>query len=258
MEPHLNNPEMNIFDKLLEDPVKQEEEITATQKEDITDDSNKDLKSFNELEKMFVTFKTEKTEEVEPEKTEKEIQPFKKTETIKTYDDIFNLLEPNGKKNGKKPAEIKKEKPPQKFPPILKLIIPIIILIVIIFVVVYLYQRKVYKPFEGNPQTHVVDSIRTGGSDSIIYADTNKTEEINEEVVYDDNGFVIKHSEKGFFIHFGIFENQFELAKKIKELKEKNITLDYEKVTIEGKEIYKMKAGPYKSLREAKSVIPEL
>lgn len=254
IEPQMNNPEMKIFDKLLDEPVKPEEVSEPTE-------SNKDLKSFNEPENTFVNFKIEKTEEVEPQKDENTIPPVKKTETIKTYDDIFNLLEPNGKKKEVKPEKTVKEEPPKKFPPILKLIIPIIILIIIIFISIYLYQRLVYKPSEENPQTQLApsDSTRTAGNDSVIYADTNKTiEAIEEDIVYDEGGFIIKESEKGFFVQFGSFDNQFELAKKIKELKEKRITPGYEEATIEGKQIYRIKIGPYKSLDEAKSIIRKL
>lgn len=260
MGPQMNNPEMKIFDKLL-DESETPEMVSEPSKNEIADEKNSDLKSFNELENMFVNFKTEKIEEVEQQKERDIIPSVDKTETIKTYDDIFNLLEPNGKKNGVKPKETIKEEPPKKFPPILKLIIPVVILIIIIFISVFLYRRSVYKTNEENPQTQIApsESTRTSGNDSVIYADTNKTTEtIEEDVVYDEEGFVIKESEKGFFIYFGNFENQFELAKKIKELKQKNITMDYEKVTIEGKEIYKIKAGPYKSLREAKAFIPKL
>lgn len=245
-EPQIKNPEMNVFDKLLDEQIKEEDNL------------NKDITPYNKPENEFVTFKTEKTEESKP-KEEKESSPIKKTEAIKTYDDIFNLIEPNGKKNGKKPEEVKKEEPTKKFPPILKLIIPLVILIIVIFIVVYIYERKVYKPYEEIPQTQTVDSTKTRSTDSIIYADTVKKEEaINEETVFEEEGFVIKQSEKGFFVHFGNFENQFELAKKIKELKEKNIIMEYEKITTEGKETYKIKAGPYKSLKEAKAVIPKL
>ena len=68
----------------------------------------------------------------------------------------------------------------------------------------------------------------------------------------------VKKSEKGFFVHFGNFENQYELAKKIKELKDKNIFPKYEEVTIESKQVYKIKLGPYKSLEDAKLIIQKL
>ncbi|MCX6163872.1 MAG: SPOR domain-containing protein [Ignavibacteriae bacterium] len=130
-----------------------------------------------------------------------------------------------------------------------------------IFISVYLYQKSVYKPYEENSQTQLApsDSTKTAGNDSVIYADTNKTKEaIEEDIVFDEDGFVINESEKGFYVQFGNFENQFELAKKIKELKEKHITPGYEEVTVEGKQIYRIKIGPYKSLNEAKSIIRKL
>jgi nucleoid DNA-binding protein len=254
-EPQLNNQEMKIFDKLLDDTIQQEEKGI-----NVTGNGNQDLKSFNELENMFVSFKTEKDENAESP-SEEIVTPIKKTETIKTYDDIFNLIEPNGKKKEEKPNEItKKESLIKKYPLVLKIIVPLILLLIIIFISVFIYQRAVKKLPVENPQTQVApaDSTNKSLSDSVIYADTNKTEAAEEEVMFDENGFVIKHSEKGFFVQFGNFENQFELAKKIKELKEKNIIMEYEKETKEGKEIYKIKAGPYKSLREAKSIIPKL
>ncbi|MCX6163873.1 MAG: HU family DNA-binding protein [Ignavibacteriae bacterium] len=111
VEPQMNNPEMKIFDKLLDEPIKQENIVSAPPVNNVTDDNNKNSMSFNELENMFVNFKTEKTEEVEPSKNEDTILPVKKTDTIKTYDDIFNLLEPNGKKKEVKPKEVIEEKP---------------------------------------------------------------------------------------------------------------------------------------------------
>ncbi|MFA5405329.1 MAG: HU family DNA-binding protein [Ignavibacteria bacterium] len=225
VEPQMNNLEMKIFDKLLDKP-----------------------------ENKFVNFKTEKIKEVESKN-----DALKKTETIKTYDDIFNLLEPNGKKKEEKSVKIIEDEPPKKFPPILKLIIPIVILIIIIFISVYLYRKSVFKPQEGNLQTQTSDLTQTSGSDSVIYADTNKTKEaIEEDIVYDEEGFVIKENEKGFFVQFGNYENQFELAKKIKELKEKDIFPTFDKDTTGGKLIYKLRVGPYKTLPEAKKIIPKL
>lgn len=256
----LNNPEMNVFDKLLDESQKQEEDIT-TQQNGAKEIENNNLVSFNELEKQFVTFKTEKSEEpIKEEKitTDKDL-PVEKTEAIKTYDDIFNLIEPNEKKKEEKLPETIDVKPPKRFPPILKLLIPIALLVIIIFLGIYAYRRLVYKPSEGNFQTQIIDSTKTQTKDSIIYADTNKVKTSDDgKVVYDENGFVIKENEKGFFIYFGNYENQYELAKKIKELKSKNIIMEYEKITSEGKELFKIKAGPYKTLDEAKAIIPKL
>ena len=49
-----------------------------------------------------------------------------------------------------------------------------------------------------------------------------------------------------------------ELAKKIKELKDKKIYPTFDKDTTDGKQIYKIRLGPYKTLKEAKSIIPKL
>ncbi len=256
----LNNPEMNVFDKLLDESQKQEEDITIQQNE-AKEIENNNLVSFNELEKQFVTFKTEKSEEPIKEEeitTDKDL-PVEKTEAIKTYDDIFNLIEPNEKKKEEKIPETIDVKPKKRFPPILKLLIPIALLVIIIFLGIYAYRRLVYKPSEGSFQTQIIDTTKPQTKDSIIYADTNKVKTSdNGKVVYDENGFVIKESEKGFFIYFGNYENQYELAKKIKELKSKNIIMEYEKITSEGKELFKIKAGPYKTLDEAKAIIPKL
>ncbi len=252
------NEEMKIFDKLLDEQVKEEELLKGpTEKSD----SEKELKTFNELESMFVDFKTEKTEEIKTVKDEEIVLPVKKTDTIKTYDDIFNLVEPNGKKEEEKTKEVKKEEPEKRFSLTLRLVIGIILLIVIIFVSVIFYQNVIRKASEESPQTQLIpsDSTKTSGSDSVIFADTNKIVDASEEeVVYDDSSFVIKYSEEGFFVQFGKFENQFELAKKIKELKDKNITMSYEEVKLEDKQYYRIKAGPYKTLREAKAIIPKL
>jgi hypothetical protein len=252
-----NSPEMKVFDKLLDDSIKEKEDIPEYSDESISGAEDKDSISINEPENVFVNFKTEKS----GSNKKRKVNIPEKTETIKTYDDIFSLLEPNGKKKEKKPEKIAEGKPVKKFPPVLKLIIPIVILIIIIFISVYVYQKSVYKPSVENPQTQVIpaDSTKVSGKDSIIYADTNKTEEaIEENVVYDENGYVIKENEKGFFVHFGNFENQFELAKKIKEIKAKKILVNYEEMTVEGKQVYKVIAGPYKSLTQAKAIIPKL
>lgn len=249
-EPHLNNPEMNVFDKLLG-----ETEI----KEDIVREDIEGKDKVDEPENVFVTFKTEKTGDSEKENDEQMKQDD--TEAIKTYDDIFNLIEPNGKKNGKKHhKEIKKAETEKKFSsPLIKLIITIVILILLIFISIYVYQRSIYKPPEETPQVQTADSVKASVNDSIVYADTNKTEEkFGGNVVYNEEGFEIRETGKGFFIHFGSFDNQFELAKKIKELKEKNINLDYEKITLEEKEIYKIVVGPYNSIEEAKEIILKL
>lgn len=248
-----NSPEMQVFDKLLDDTVKENTNAPLPGEEIIQEEKE----SVEKPENVFVNFKTEKTSSDKKDKA----TITEKTETIKTYDDIFSLLEPNGKKKEIKLEKSTEEKPPEKFPPVLKLIIPIIILIVVVIISVYLYQKSVYKPSEENPQTQVTpsDSTKISGKDSIIYADTNKTEEaIEENTVYDESGYVIKENEKGFFVHFGNFENQFELAKKIKELKAKNIPVNYEEVKIDEKQTYKVIAGPYKSLTLAKAVIPKL
>lgn len=250
--------EIKIFDRLLDEQVKEEELLKEpTEKSD----SEKELKTFNELESMFVDFKTEKTEDTKAKKDEEIVLPVKKTDTIKTYDDIFNLVEPNGKKKEEETTEVKKEEPEKRFSLTLKLVIGIILLIVIIFVSVIFYQNVIRKASEESPQTQLIpsDSTKTSGSDSVIFADTNKVVDASdEEVVYDDSSFVIKYSEKGFFVQFGKFENQFELAKKIKELKDKNITMSYEEVKLGDKQYYRIKAGPYKTLKEAKAIIPKL
>ena len=250
--------EMKIFDKLLDEQVKEEKLLKEpTEKSD----SEKELMTFNELESMFVDFKTEKTEDIKAVKDEEIVLPVKKTDTIKTYDDIFNLVEPNGKNKEKETAEVKKEEPEKRYSLTLKLVIGIMLLIVVIFVSVIFYQNVIRKASEESPQTQLIpsDSTNTSGSDSVIFADTNKIVDASEEeVVYDDSSFVIKYSEKGFFLQFGKFENQFELAKKIKELKDKNITMSYEEVKLGDKQYYRIKAGPYKTLKEAKAIIPKL
>jgi hypothetical protein len=216
---------------------------------------------------MFINFRTEKTEDdilKEEEKIipEKEEIKVNKTETIKTYDDIFNLLEPNGKKKPEKKPEPVKEIPKKKFPPIFKIIIYGIIILAIIIASVLLYQKAVNKSAKENkqlPVTAPVDSTKVAASDSVVFADTNKTKELQEEdVVYDENDIVIKESEKGFTVQFGNYENQFELAKKIKELKDKKVYPNFEKIDIGGKQIYRLRIGPYKTLKEAKAVIPKL
>jgi nucleoid DNA-binding protein len=279
VEPHLNNLEMKVFDKLLDESVKQpQEEISIPLENANKNGVGQDLMSIDELESMFKNFKTEisepqqsinevkediqkEYEKKEVEKKEVEKKEIKKTETIKTYDDIFNLLEPNGKKKEIKPAEVVAE-PRKKMSPVIKIFILFGITVLVIIFCIYLYKKLVYKPSDETTQTQVTqtaDVKNTANNDSIIYADTNKMKEtIKENIVYDENGIVIKESEKGFFIHLGNFENQYELAKKIKELKDKNIFPSYEEVTVEGKQIYKIKLGPYKSLKDAKDIIPKL
>jgi nucleoid DNA-binding protein len=278
VEPHLNNLEMNIFDKLLDEPIKPPvKEIPPPVENPNEDEIGKDIMSLSELENMFKEFKTENSEsqiekekpvDIVPQDYDKIDEVVKKdklsvkTGAIKTYDDIFNLIEPNGKKKEEKTVEIVKEEPKKKISPIVRILILIGIVILIFFVSTFLYEKLVYKSSEENTQrqiTLLTDSTSAANNDSIIYADTNKIKEsIEEDIVYDENDVVIKESENGFFIEFGTFENQFELAKKIKELKDKKIRPGYEEVTIEGRQVYKMKLGPYKSLKAAKSIIPKL
>jgi cell division protein FtsN len=144
----------------------------------------------------------------------------------------------------------------------LKIIIPAVIIIFIIIFSIFFYEKSVYKPSDENKQTQVslpTDSTKISENDSVIYADTNKTvEPIEEDIVFEDNGVLIKESEKGFYLQFGNYENQFELAKRIKELKAKKIYPSFDKDTTNGKQIYRLRLGPYKNLNEAKSIIPKL
>ena len=275
VEPHLNNLEMKVFDKLIDEPVK-ESESPATEETKPEEVKNGDMTSFSELEKLFINFRTEKTEDEIikkedksiPEKAEDKSIPGKeevkvnKAETIKTYDDIFNLLEPNGRKKTEKKPEQVKEIAKKKLPPKFKIIIYGIFILIIIIASVLLYQRAVNKSIKENkqlPVTAPIDSTKVAASDSVVFADTNKIKESQEEdIVYDENDVVIKESEKGFIVQFGNYENQFELAKKIKELKDKKIYPNFEKNDIGGKQIYRLRIGPYKSLKEAKAVIPKL
>jgi len=176
------------------------------------------------------------------------------------------LLEPNGKKNGRKngqnPVEEIKEVHKKGIHPILKIIILLSIVVVLIIVSVILYQKVIYKPSTETRQIPIntpIDSTKVAANDSVIFADTNKMKEtIEEDIVYDEDGIIIKESEKGFYIQLGNYENQLELAKKIKELKGKKIFPTYEEVTIEKKQIFRLRIGPYKTLEKAKSIIPKL
>jgi nucleoid DNA-binding protein len=265
-EPQLNNLEMQVFDKLLDETEKPSVEQPEPVMPETTTEQDKELTSFSDLEKMFRSFKTEITdpepiaEKPAEEKPQEEIPVT--TETIKTYDDISNLMEPNGGKKEEKPAAPPPEPPKKKMTPGIRLAIIFGIVVVIILFFVFFYERLVYKPSESPkqlPVTQPVDSTRTAGSDSVVYADTNKTkEQENSEIVFEKDDKIIKETPKGFYIEFGEFENQFVLAKEIKVLKDKGVTPGYEEIKSEGKTYYKMKLGPYKSLKEAKSILPKL
>jgi nucleoid DNA-binding protein len=264
VEPHHNNLEMKVFDRLLEEPGN-EEKISDTEKIKTEEEEKTGSTSLSELESMFVNFRTEKTEDdiIKGEKKETPINAepeVMNTEAIKTYDDIFNLLEPNGKKKEEKKSEPVKETPGKKYPPYLKILIPAVIILMIIIVSIIFYGKVVYKKESKQlPVTVPIDSTKVAASDSVVFADTNKVKVTQEEdVVYDENDIIIKEGENGFYIQLGQYENQFELAKKIKELKNKKIFPGYEEVTLEGKQVYRLRIGPYKTLREAKAIIPKL
>jgi len=262
-----NNLELKVFDRLLSEP----EEIPAeNQIEPERKTEESELTSMSDLEEMFRNFKTEKSEsEALTEKTAEEIPAVKTPEeiaeakeTIKTYDDISNLMETEKKKEVETTKETVPEEPQKKkLHPLIRLGILLGIVVLIIFIFIFIYEKLVYKPSEPPKQLPVsspVDSTKIAGSDSVIYADTNKTAGIDEETVFEKDDKVIKESPKGFYIEFGEYENQFVLAKEIKTLKDKGITPGYEEVKSEGKTYYKMKLGPYNSLKEAKSILQKL
>lgn len=269
-QPHLNNLEMKVFDRLLDESSDKTEE-----EKPIPDEvKNEEQTSIKELEDLFVNFKTEKTEDEiikekeVPEKKEEEKAEVKKTDTIKTYDDIFSLIEPNGnKKNGKnqeqqQPLLAQQEEPKKKMSNDLKIIIYSAILIVIIIISFVLYRKSIYTPVKENkklPLTAPIDSVRTSGKDSVVFADTEKVNKAPaDNVVYEENDIVIKESDEGFYIFFGSYLSQFELAKKIKELKAKKIYPTFDEVNENGKQIYRLKIGPYETLNQARNIIPKL
>ena len=163
----------------------------------------------------------------------------------------------------KKLAKEKEVEPPKKSKLNLKIGIIAGALVFVIILVVIWYNKTVKQPEENQSQipiTAPIDSAKTKGADSVIYADTNKVSENKDdgETVYEKDDMKILETERGYFIEFGEFENQFILAKKIKELKDKNITPGYEEVKEDGRQYYKMKIGPYQSLKEAKSIMSKL
>lgn len=262
-----NNLELKVFDKLLSEP----EEAPAEKRiEPERKNEESELTSMSDLEEMFRNFKTEKSEDEAIEEKRREEIPEVKTpeeiaetkETIKTYDDISNLMGTEKPKEVEKPKETVHEEPQKKkLHPLIRLGILLGIVVLIIFTFIFIYEKLVYKSSESPKQLPIsspVDSTKTEGSDSVIYADTNKTADIDEETVFEKEDKVIKESPKGFYIEFGEFENQFVLAKEIKTLKDKGITPGYEEVKSEGKTYYKMKLGPYNSLKEAKSILQKL
>lgn len=256
------NAEMKVFDRLLDEPITPETDGQPEKDEN-------GLTSFSELEKMFRSFKTETDEEKTANENIVEEKPVEsgpdviqeKTETIKTYDDITNLLGTNGGKKEKQ-EDILQESPKKKITPAARMTIIMLTILIAIIIFVVLYQKFVNKPSEQNmqiPVPHPADSTKVAGSDSVIYADTNKTAEQEEsEIVFEKDDKVIKETAKGFYIEFGEYENQFTLAKEIKTLKDNGITPGYEEVKTEGKTYYKMKLGPYNSLKEAKSILSKL
>jgi nucleoid DNA-binding protein len=262
-----NNIELKVFDKLLNEPEEAPAEMRI-EPEQKTEES--ELTSMSDLEEMFRNFKTEKSEDEAIEEKRREEIPEVKTpeeiaetkETIKTYDDISNLMGTEKPKEVEKPKETVHEEPQKKkLHPLIRLGILLGIVVLIIFTFIFIYEKLVYKSSESPKQLPIsspVDSTKTEGSDSVIYADTNKTADIDEETVFEKEDKVIKESPKGFYIEFGEFENQFVLAKEIKTLKDKGITPGYEEVKSEGKIYYKIKLGPYNSLKEAKSILQKL
>ena len=270
------NFEMSVFDKLLDEPEKTPVEKHESVSPEIAPEQDSELTSFSDLEKMFRSFKTEITDvepvEVKPVTEEPAaIEPIaeksetvipEKTEAIKTYDDIFNLIGPNGDNKEEKPVEKPVEPPEKKINSKTRIAIAISVLISIILLLVFLYEKLVYKPSESSmelPVTQPVDSTKTTGNETVVFADTNKvTEQESDEEVFEKDGKTIRESSRGFFIEYGEFENQFVLAREIKVLKDKNITPGYEEVKEEGKSYYKMKLGPYNSLKEAKLILSKL
>jgi len=265
-DPGVTNSELKVFDRLLDDAGTTSEEISSVKEEKGIEET--ELTSFSDLEKMFKSFKTEisEPEPVQSGRTEeiKTVDEDVKTETIKTYDDISNLIGTNGEKKEEKieSAPAPSSEQTKKMSSRLKQLIIFGSLLVLILLFVFFYKKLVYQPSEPPkqlPVTAPVDSVKTERSDSVIFADTNKTAEKEEsEIVFEKDDKVIKETPKGFFIEFGEYENQFELAKEIKALKERGVAPGYEEVKSEGKTYYKMKLGPYNSLKEAKMVLPKL
>lgn len=252
------NAEMKIFDRLLDEPI-----IPSAEEKPEKDENG--LTSFSELEEMFRSFKTETDEEKTVSQKPAESEPAaiqEKTETIKTYDDITNLIDVKPEKKAAEPAAEEQESPKKKITPAARMAIVMVTLLIAIIVFVILYQKFVNKSPEQNmqiPVPHPADSTQTKGSDSVIYADTNKSAGQEEaETVFEKDGKLIKETSKGFYIEFGEYDNQFVLAKEIKALKDKGITPGYEEVKSEGRTYYIMKLGPYNSLKEAKSILSKL